>query len=579
MTGAVRMRLVLTAVGALAGLSLHLLAEAVAQDMLADRVALGLGVLGAAFFGGFLAMAGPLSPARAALGALAVALAVAALVSLAALRHPRVEGLFQTPVPALAALALAFLPLPFWMAAQGPRGWRDDAALFTHSWTIVVRYGAAWLFAALVWAVLLAGGALLSLVGLDLVDAVTDVAPVPYVLTGAALGLGLAVVGEMADLVSPDLVVRLMRLMVPPVLVVVALFMAVLPLHGLAPLLGGLSVAATLLGIVALSVTLVSAAVDATDADAVEAPVMVVATRALAALVAPTAGLAVWAVWMRVADAGWTPARVAAAGIGAVALGYGLVYLRALAGGRDWKARLRAGNRQMALVILALAGLSLTPLLDAEAISARDQVARYEAGAVDAAGLDLAALSDWGTAGAEAIAALEARAAAPGQEALAARLADRDSWAMPGLGQPQAMRAELAATMPLRPADATADRDAILAGMEAWALQSWIESCRLALPGGAPGCVLVLADFWPDLPGREAIFLGATPSGWMREEAFTPVGDGTFVRRSVAATGAQAHGRDRTERIIATVQSGGPVLDPVAEFQLRIPGGGLSIQR
>lgn len=578
MGGTVHMRLVLSAVGALAGLSLHLLVEIRAQDLLSDRATLGLGAFGAVFFGAFLAMAGPLAPVRAALGALVVALPVTALVSLAALRHPDVSGLFGTPFPALAAVLLAFLPLPFWMAAQGPRGWRDDEMLFTQSWTIVVRYGAAWLFVGLVWAVLLLSGALLSLVGLDLIDALTDVAPVPYVLTGAALGLGLAVVTELADVVSPYLILRLLRLMVPPVLVVVALFLVALPMHGLAPLLGGLSVAATLLAIAAVVVTLVSTAVDASDAEAVRSPVMQAMTRALAALVVPMAGLAGWAIWLRIDDAGWTPARVAAAAIAAVALGYGLVYLRALLAGRDWMARVRSGNRGMALAIIALSGFSLTPVLDAEAISARSQLARFEAGQIDADRLDLAALARWGHAGAAAIAALEARSTQSGQDALAARLQDRASWMLPQQAEPEALRVELQALVPIRPADAGAERDAILAQMEEWELQGWADSCRLRLPDGAPGCVLVLADFWPETPGREAIFLGATPSGWMRQEAIIPAEGGTY--RRVGAGGHQPLSAtpDQTARILGALQAGDPVLEPEPRFRLRTPAGGLSIE-
>lgn len=578
MGGTVGMRVLLAAVGALAGLSIHLLTEALALGILPERAALGLGVLGAVFFGGFLAMAGPLAPRRAAVGALSLAVAITALVSLAALRHPQADGVFATPFPILAAATVAFLSLPFWMATQAGRGWRDDEALFTQSWTIVVRYGAAWLFVGLVWAVLLLSGALLALVGLDIEALLIDRAPFALVLTGAALGLGLAVVNELSEVLSPYLILRLIRLLLPPVLAVVAIFLAALPLHGLSPLLGGLSVAATLLAIAAVAVTLVSTAADATDAEAVQGAFMCAATRALAALVAPTAALAAWAVWLRVADQGWTPARVAAATIAAVALGYGLTYLRALLSRNGWRARLRSGNRVMALSIIGVAALSLTPLFDAESISARSQLARFEAGAVGVDNLDLAALAQWGHAGAAAIAALETKAAQPGQEALAARLQDRAAWSLPPQAEPDALRAELRGLMPLSPADATVERDGILDQLSDWELQGWADSCRLRLPGGAPGCVLVLADFWPDVAGREAMFLGTTPSGYLRQEALTPAGQGSWLRHRVTPAGGTEAAPDLAARIIADLQSAGPVLDPVDRFQLRTPSGGLVIQ-
>jgi hypothetical protein len=574
----VRMRWTLTSAGALAGLSLYLLGEIMAQGLLTPRLALALFAFGAVFFGGLLAMTGPLGLGRAASGALAVALVVAALLSWAGLRHPAVEGLFETPYPLLAAAVLGFLPLPFWMSAAGRGGWFDYQTLFTQSWTIVVRYAAAWVFVGLAWAVLLLSGALLSLVGIELIDALMDVPPVPYLVTGAALGLALAVVTELADLVSPYLLLRLMRLLLPVVLVVVAVFLVALPLQGFARLLGGLSVAATLLAIAALAITLVSTAVDARDDEAVAAPFLRACTQGLAALVLPVALLAAWAVWQRVGAEGWTPARVAAAAVTGIALGYGLAYLRALLSGRRWMARVRSGNLGMALVVLALAALSLTPVLNAEAISARSQMARFAAGEVTVAALDLAALSRWGHAGGAALAALEEQAALPGQEVLAAMLAqNKASRLLPQQAEPEALRVQLANIIPLRPATATAERDAILSQMDHWELQGWMDGCARILPDATPGCVLVVADFLPRVAGQEAMFLALTPDGLLRQEALLPSAGGAYLRANVENAAPPASARPGAAEILMALQAADPVLEPEPRFQLQTPAGALAI--
>ncbi len=106
--------------------------------------------------------------------------------------------------------------MPFLIAALGPVGnWRDYPELFNQSWNIVVRYVAAWLFMGLFWAVLLLSNELFGIIGLEILDDLLDIAPVPYVLSGLVLGLALAVVNELSEYVSPYLILRLLRLLLP----------------------------------------------------------------------------------------------------------------------------------------------------------------------------------------------------------------------------------------------------------------------------------------------------------------------------------------------------------------------------
>ena len=109
--------------------------------------------------------------------------------------------------------------------------------------------------------------------------------------------------------------------------------------------------------------------------------------------------------------------------VAVLGLGYGGLYALAVLRGAGWMGRIRQANVWMALVLLAVSALWLSPVLNAEAISARSLEARYLSGAVPAERLDVDALADWGRAGAAARARLEELAREPGQEALAARLA------------------------------------------------------------------------------------------------------------------------------------------------------------
>lgn len=527
-----RQRGIMAGMGAGAGLALWLLTEVLSAGVLEGRPALFVTTLASVFFGCLLVMTGPLHPLRAALSALPVALAAALLLAWASLRFETVDGFLMTD-PWLAGFAIVFLPLPFLIAAGRPEGWRHYPTLFSESWGIVVRSAAAWVFTGVVWGVLWLSDALLGIVGIPLIDTITSVEPLPWLITGTVLGLALAVVSEMSDVISPHLVLRLVRLLVIPVLAVLALFVIALPLKGMDGLLGGVSVALTLLAMAGAAATLVTTALDSTDGAAAHGPVMRGATQALALILPVPAALGGYAVWLRVDQYGWTPDRLFAATVAVIGLGYGISYAAAIIARRHWMARIRAANVWMALVLLAAAALWLTPVLDAERISSRSQLARFEAGETSVAALDLYALSNWGLAGSAARARLEEIAAQPGQDELAARLVEDPSLIGPTGGQDRkSILAELDEVMPLQPEGATATRDMLLEAVPDDELAMWADFCRAKMPDGRAGCVFVVADLWPGEPGEEGIALLRDQTGYIRVEGLGMVA-GVAGRHSV----------------------------------------------
>lgn len=566
-----RRRWVMAATGLSAGLSFWAIGQVLQADVLAPRAALALSVFALVFFLALLALAGTFRLFRAAGLAALLALGVSGLISLTALRFAVVDDVFSQPLHVIAAMVVTFVPLPFILASAGG-DWRHYPALFSESWGLFVRMAVAMVFAGILWLVLFLSDALLSIVGITIIGDLMASDIVASGVTGLIFGLALAVVAEMSDYVSPALVVRLLRLLLPLVLVVMVVFIAALPVKGLSGLFEGWSAALILLAMTGGAATLVTAAADRDEDEAVPGPVMRRSAQALALLMPVPAALGGYAVALRVMQYGWTPERLFAALVAALALGYGLVYAAALLHRGGWMDRIRRGNVAMALALLAVSALWLSPVLNAERISARSQVDRYAAagGAVDAY-----ALSGWGIAGQTAQDALLALATARGDAAAEATLK----------GVPQAettaqaedLRRDLVAILPLQPATATAQRDALLAGADAYLLETWLRDCRGTLPSGeGPACVMVVADLWPDAPGEEAAFLhvmagsdylvadllSVNETGGLRIDPLRPVG-GALPEGEAAA------------RLIADWQSAPPPLTPARVNQIGAGAGGL----
>ncbi|MBW6505845.1 MAG: DUF4153 domain-containing protein [Rhodobacteraceae bacterium] len=563
--------------GSLGGLAGWVLAEVLA-DRLDARAVLFLAVLGAVGLGGALVMLAELGPRRVAVAAVLLAPPVAALAVWGAMRFASVPEFVDSGHPLVALLVLGGMPIPFAMARlqAGRWGWLDYAALYTNALNAAMRIASAIAFAGAVWLVLLLSSVLLDLVGVTQLGEALRAPLTIWLLTGGALGLGLAVVAELADLLALYLLLRLLRFLLPVVLAVVAVFVAVLPLRGLSELFGNMSAAAVLMATAAGAVALISIAVDQDDDEAVSGWFLPECARLLAVLVPILGGLAVWAVVLRVQQYGWTPGRVAAAVGAGVSLGYGVFYALAVLSGDRWMERIRRANLAMALVLIALAALWLTPVLNAEALSVNSQMARFDAGQTGDEALPLWQMAhEWGLPGQGAIAKLRARAAAPGHAALAPRMAALD-------GAQSRREFERASEAP----DATlgrANEVAVLPAGQTMSEGLWqaldsdtrasvLDGCARGTPAGHPGCLLVLADLVAPWPGDEALFLfGAGPitlageaQSYRREgDAWHQAGDLRLMGNAPGVNAAEA---------IDRLHAGGVQLVPAGISALDIGG-------
>jgi len=579
-----RLRLTLALIGALAGFFYWILFEYI-EDMVADqRVVMLLASFAGILAGGLLVMVGRLGLRPAFRYASVFALVSAILLFWASFRFGTVGGFFNTMHPALAFSVLVWLPLPFAMAQEtADSGWRDYEGLFDHAWSIFVRTITAWSFTGLVWLVVFLSDQLLSLVGFTYIGTLIEKLWIALPLTGAVLGLAMAVLNELKTVVSTlrKLALQLLRLLLPLVAVVVALFIILVPFQGLDRVFGALSAAATMLAMAAGAITLISSAIDARDSDAAQSRVMVLSAKALSVLLPVISAIAVYAIWLRIAQYGWTPPRISAAVIAVSVLAYSLAYAFAVLTGGAWRTRIRSANLWMALSLTALSALWFTPVLNVERISANSHVSRFESGLIKVSNLDLWRLGqDWGKAGQAALERVRAIKNHPEQAALADKLARYDRgesrWQYDNAdGNQDGLRqlADLKALIPVQPKGSVIPEGA-LEELPRVTVGKILNSCKDDLPDGRPGCVMVTGTFgsgetrpaavlfWRrDLgPGSEIVVLEQRQTGALFN-----------YHRSAFSLGGDLEKR-RAEELIALVLDGGFKFAPAKLNALEIDG-------
>lgn len=537
----------------------------------------------AGFFGVILILTGPLSIARVLPVALFTALFAPGLLTWASLRHETLRDFFVRIDIPLAALILMVLPLPFFVAFFRPgRRWRDYPTLFMESWSILIRLGSAGLFVTVFWLAVFLANELLELAGVEIIHRLLVVPPVIPIATGMVAGFALAIMDEMEDFLSYSLVIRLIRLLVLPTLVIVGAFLGALPYQGYDALFGILSPAGAFLVIATFLTVLVSTAVGAGVEDDAISTLMRFATRGLALLLPVVAVLALMAIRVRIFEYGLSPGRLALGLAACVMLIYGVLYAVSALSGWRWMKRIRSANRLMAFVMIVLAALWLTPILNAERLSAEDQFNRFEAGVLTAETVDLWSLRhDWGRPGQSVLQRLASVAEEDTRLRerldLVAVAPDRASFDRPkptlAAGN---SRAVLKTLMPVQPPEAKVEFDRFILPWYAGSVTGFLEGCNDLTTSGNPGCVLVVADLLPGNPGNEGILFYKS-FGLLRGEVIVPE---PIFRRADASEVFSVPPPDfsETDDILDLIQAGGFTAGPaqinaisIGERQFTVP--------
>lgn len=239
----------------------------------------------------------------------------------------------------------------------------------------------------------------------------------------------------------------------------------------------------------------------------------------LLALILPAlAALAAVAVLERVAQYGWTPDRLAAATAAAILCGHGVVHGGAVLLRGGWMHRIRRGNVLMGAVVLLAAAGWLAPVWSPQAVSARSIEARIAADPESVVDHDLWLLARrYGVAGQEALSRI-GQATPELAERVARAREDAAGSAAPRTRE--LVLDELRGMLAVLP-EGEVLPDELLQSASDHDLENFLQGCRRDTPGGAPGCVAVVADFLPLEPGKEGLLVYMSSRTWAQTRVLT----------------------------------------------------------
>jgi hypothetical protein len=340
------------------------------------------------------------------------------------------------------ALAL-FVALPYLQCRLQHGGWRAPYSdLFEWAWQNGLVLILTAVFTGLCWGVLQLCAALFGLIEIEFFKELFRRPAFVYLATGVMVGLGILIARSQpqAVRVARQILLAIFKGLLPMLAVVALMFLVSLPFTGLEPLWKTRFASGTLFCLLALLVLFTNAVFQ----DGRGARPYPVALRRIveAALVAMPvfALIALHAVWLRIAQYGWTQDRYWAALVGLVLLGYALGYAASVVRrGTTWLAWLPRSNVAISLAILALVAASNSPLLDPHRLAVASQVARLDA---EAPGDSVARHLRFDSGRRGYLALVEARDVAPADSALRSQLARTleerlPDWERRGRGAPE----------------------------------------------------------------------------------------------------------------------------------------------
>lgn len=293
-----------------------------------------------------------------------------------------------------------------------------------HIWTDIVSAGGALLFTGLAWALILILSELFQLLQIPLLKNLIDDEWFGWVFSGFAFGAALGTLRNQLKILGmlQSVVLLVLSLLAVPLALALLLFLAAMIFSGPDVLWQATRSATPILLACAFGAfVLTNAIIRDHDSDMSGSRIMRIAALILALGILPLTVFAAISMGTRVAQYGLSPERI----WGLVAVGfacaYGLAYVVAVArGGKArWHDALRRANLHLAVAGCVLALIVALPIFDFGGISARNQIARLQSGAVTPAKFDFAALRwDFGEGGREALRDL---ARGPGKVAAEAR--------------------------------------------------------------------------------------------------------------------------------------------------------------
>ena len=349
-------------------------------------------------------------------GPLAFALLVGAVMAGIAWRVARAEDHYADEGYWLAAGIVSIaLALPLFQARFHRLRWRtsyDDTHF--HVWTDAISAGGALAFTGLSFLLANLLAELFAAIEIGFLRELLGKEWFNWTFAGVTFGAALGVLRNQLKVIGTlqSVGMLVLSLIAVPFAGALAIFILAVLVSGLEVLWGATrSPTPLLLSCAAASFVLVNSVVRNGDAEASGSRVLRWAALVLALGILPLSIMAAISTGTRIAEYGLSPERIWGLIAIMVAVAYGVAYFVAPIRGRmtQWMERVRTANLHLAAGTCVLAFILALPILDFGAISARDQLARLQAGEVSAEDFDFAALRwDFGDAGREALAKLAA---------------------------------------------------------------------------------------------------------------------------------------------------------------------------
>lgn len=310
---------------------------------------------------------------------------------------------------ALITALIAYIALPFFQIWVVSRQFRFPyGGLFGHAWNNGLGMLAALVFVGALWLLLWLWAALFRLVDIDFFGRVFEQAWFAQPVSCLAFALGIALLRERERIIRSiqALVFALTTALAPVLPAAAVLFLILLPFAGLQTLWRTGHATVILLLVIAIGVLLANAIVRDGAAERPAARVTAWPVMALLIVMPLFTGLAFYAAGLRILQHGLTPDRFYAV-VAIFVLGvYAVVYCYAVVRHKlAWGRAVPNYNPLLAAVVVAVAVLVQTPLLDPYRLSAAEQYQRLASGRADPA------MFDYGF--------LKYRLGAPGRRALA----------------------------------------------------------------------------------------------------------------------------------------------------------------
>lgn len=371
----------------------------------------------------------------------------------------RANGSRLLPNFATFFFAAAFLFIGHALVVAGDTDRKLVAAYHTDfdvAWKHGLQFALAAVFAGIFWALLWLGASLFKLINLDFLEKLIEHRWFAIPATTLAIAAALHITDVRAVLVrgARSLVLALFSWLLLLIVVITAGFLASLFGTGLESLWKTRMATSLLLTASAALIILINAAYQDGDAERKPLRILRLAGSLGGVMLLPIVALAGYAVYLRIAQYGWTADRISVVACVTVAGAYAIGYAIAAVWPKEWFKPVERWNFAVSLLVLAVIAALFSPLIDPMRIGVASQLARLESGKVTPEKFDFWYLHHQG--GRFGKAALEKLAKSPNSNiAEGAKKALSKTWSwVDAMPQPVVTKTELAKRIHMHPAGA-----------------------------------------------------------------------------------------------------------------------------